>query len=513
MSAAAAASDGPTASAAPVAVRLWLVVFAAALTLYVATADRDVGWSDSGWHQVRIVSGELVHPRGLALTHPLHFFLGRAALWLPGLEPAFAITLVSCVAGAVAAANVAAVVALLTRRVLAALVAAAALALSHTFWQHATHTETYALAAALLSGEWLCLAAFATSGRPRSLVWAALLNGLGLSNHMLASLSTPFTVGVVLWAVLRGRAPRWTLPAAAAAWLGGAALYLSLIAATAVATGDLGGALRSALFGTYAREVLNTSLGLRGLGLSLGFVAYNLPGLTIPLALYAALANRIAPRWLMRVWLGELVVYTLFVVRYAIVDQYTFFFPVYMLLTVLAGVGLAQALASWRRPAAAAVALLAALSALWTPPVYAGAAQFMRVRGHLASLMGNKPYRDGYAEFLTPWGQPGFTAALNRQVFELAEGRGLILVEDDMIVYGPLYERALGRVEPRVEIALLVEYLADAGGGGPRARLLQALREHRPVVGVPRDRDRFDAKIDGARWARRGDVYVLESIE
>ena len=138
---------------------LWLLVFVAALALYVLTANRGVQWQDSGWQQYRIVTGQIGHPYGLALTHPLQFLLGWLAIRaLPMLEPAFAITLVSALAGAVAVAGVAALVRLLTGRVGPAVLAAVALLFAHTFWRHATITESYTIVAALLTLEWLCIA-------------------------------------------------------------------------------------------------------------------------------------------------------------------------------------------------------------------------------------------------------------------------------------------------------------------------------------------------------------------
>ena len=77
-------------------------MFAAVLVLYAATANRGIQWQDPGHFILRVVTHEPFNPLGLALSHPLHHWLGRLAA-APGLlEPAFAVTLVSAVAGAVA---------------------------------------------------------------------------------------------------------------------------------------------------------------------------------------------------------------------------------------------------------------------------------------------------------------------------------------------------------------------------------------------------------------------------
>ena len=152
----------------------WLICFILALVLYAATANRGAQWQDPGYHILRAVTGQLAHPLGLALTHPLHHWLGRLAV-LPGWgEPAFAVTLVSACFAALAVANVFGGVRTLTASRAAAFWAAASLATANTFWQMATRAECYTVSAALLAGEWWCIAAFAKSNRARYLC-AALL--------------------------------------------------------------------------------------------------------------------------------------------------------------------------------------------------------------------------------------------------------------------------------------------------------------------------------------------------
>ena len=80
----------------------WLLVTAAAFSLYTLTANRGAQWQDCGLFILNIVQGELVNPLGLALTHPLHYWLGRLAIWPGVLEPSFAITLVSSLGAAAA---------------------------------------------------------------------------------------------------------------------------------------------------------------------------------------------------------------------------------------------------------------------------------------------------------------------------------------------------------------------------------------------------------------------------
>ena len=129
----------------------WIALFLVALALYAATASRGAQWQDSGHNILRIVTGESLNPLGLALSHPLHHWLGRLVILPNILEPCFAITLISSLAAAFAVANTYGCVCVLTRRREAAVLAAVSLSLANTFWQKSTGAETYTLAPALLS--------------------------------------------------------------------------------------------------------------------------------------------------------------------------------------------------------------------------------------------------------------------------------------------------------------------------------------------------------------------------
>ena len=176
-------------------------MFGGSLALYALTCNRHIQWQDSGYHILRVVTGEIVNPKGLALSPPLHQWLARGLVQVLPLEPAFAVTLLSSIAAAVTVANIYGCVMLLTGKRTAAAWAAASLAVANVFWHLGTIAETYTLAAALLSAECWCLAAFVRARRPSALAGLMLFNGLGVANHMLAILTTPVIAGVVVYAI------------------------------------------------------------------------------------------------------------------------------------------------------------------------------------------------------------------------------------------------------------------------------------------------------------------------
>ena len=208
--------------------------------------------------------------------------------------------------------------------------------------------------------------------------------------------------------------------------------------------------------------------------------------------------------------MAELGLYLFFVVRYSISDQYTCFFPVYMLLTLFAGVGLARLAARLSRAIQQGLLILAAFTAAWTPLVYLATARFLAARGALAALVKNKPYRDGYRAFFVPWGRGADHATrLNDTVRELAGDNGLVLVADHTQLFGLCYAQAVGHISATVEIRYVKATDSDDAIAERWRWLHDARASDQAVVFVPGDRDQPSANIPGALWERRGDIYLL----
>lgn len=501
--------------------RAWCGAFGAAMLLFAFTASPYPQWQDSGWQQVRILTHQLHHPLGLALVHPLHHFLGRAAVaFLPFLEPAYAITLVSAVAAAVAVANIATLVLLLTGSGGAALISAASLAVAHTFWQLATHTESYTLFAALLTAEWLCLARYVRTGRTDSLMAMACFNGLGFANHVLATLALPINAAILYFATAGRRDARRTWTAAACWWTLGAMPYLAIIGARVAQTGDVATALRSAFFGEFREQVLNTRVSVSMMTRAGGFVLYNFPNLTLPLAAAvfftgratassADPAERRALAYFVRFLAVELLVYGLFVIRYAIADQYTFFIPVYCIVAALAGLGLANLTPRLRARAPAFGLVLI----LVTPAWYWATAKVLSSRHTLDAMLQGKPFRDGYRSLLVPWGiGDDHTVRLNRAALDLAGQNGVILFVDPMIGFSLQYDHLIGRWPKHVR-------LVDIATPTParqtflRNLIRSAKTAGQAVVLVPAYRDRAETFLHEARWRREGELFMLEALD
>ena len=134
--------------------RVHVSVFVLFVAIYALTTQRGPGWQDSGIFQWRILHFDLVGWLGLALSHPLLILLGKAMSHVPLGEPAWRMNLASAVCGALAVANVAALVRrLVPRRPASAWVAAGLFGLAHTTWWLSTICESQMVLAAVFTAE------------------------------------------------------------------------------------------------------------------------------------------------------------------------------------------------------------------------------------------------------------------------------------------------------------------------------------------------------------------------
>ncbi len=497
----AAPSPAPDTRRSPPALwRDWLAVFVAALALYAVTANRGAQWQDSGHHILRIVTGEATNPLGLALSHPLHHFIGRALAGLPFIEPCFSITLISAFAAAVTVANTFGCVMALTRHRKAAWFACASLGIAHTFWSMATVTETYTLTTALLSAECWCVIRYLATDRPRYFLLACLFNGLGISNHMLGALTTPVLFVLACVLVSRHRLRVRHVLGCAAVWCVGASLYAGLIALALLQGGELGPTLHSALFGhKFADNVLNLSPSSGLIAVSLSFVVLSFPNLFLPTAGYGLVRVRASgvPVAARRVLVAALAIHAVFALRYSIIDQYTFFLPSYFFLAIFGGLGVARIVEQYTKRQAAVFLGSAVASLALTPVVYV---LMPAVGRHFDVLEGHehhKPYRDDYVYLFSPWSiADGSAERMSREAVELAGERGLIVVEDGMAAFAVRY-RVL-RAEAR-----WVEVRAR-----PKPGLIGlAIEQGRPIVLVPLNADVPSTPLPSGSWERVGDLY------
>lgn len=468
----------------PKLTRPYAVVLSAAMVLYVVSCAPGALWQDSGMIQYRVWHNDIEGPLGLALSHPLFYIVALGAKYIPLGEFAHRVNLVSAVTAAVAVANMFLLVRLWLGRNLPAIIAAVTLAVSHTFWSHASIAETYTLWAALFTGELIMLLQYTRTGRVGYLYWLGLLNGLSIAVHMLAVIPLLCYAVLVLYLLAAREIRLRDFTIVALLWITGALPYEYLIIKAITQTGNIAGTFASAAFGErWQGAVLNTSLSMQLAGENFLYILFNFPTPNILLLLAGCLGlSRISPCQAFRnVLLGSTVLFFIFASRYTVPDRYAFFIPFYCGVSILTGLGTCLLQDQMNRKA---FAFLVVFFSLLPIGVYTAAPMVAR-RMHLnIGTRGDIPYRNDYEYFLRPW-KTGHTGAghFAREALDLAA--------ENAIIY------------------------ADATTAAPLL-LAQEVEDKRPDVKIisgtlnSKDTPRFDAQNLGPLLEERA-VYVVSS--
>ncbi len=320
----------------------YAIVLCGALALYVASCAPGALWQDSGLIQYRVWNNDIEGFLGLAVSHPLFYILAIGAKYIPLGDFPYRVNLVSAIAGAFAVANMFLFVRLWLGRNLPALVAALTLAVSHTFWRHASVIETYTLWAALFLAELIMLLQYTRTRRASFLYWLGLLNGFSIAVHMLASIPLFCYVVFAVFLMFKKQIRIRDMAVMTVLWFIAAMPYEYLIVKNIIQTGDIAGTFASAVFGSRWREaVLNTSIPTGILKENILYILFNFPtpNMLLIFAGSFGLSAFSSNRHLRNILYALLVMFFLFAFRYTVPDRYAFFIPFYCVASIFAGIG------------------------------------------------------------------------------------------------------------------------------------------------------------------------------
>jgi len=453
--------------------RIWLLCVLVFSLLYALTCQRGVSWQDSGMFQWRVLNGDFIGRRGLALGHPLYIAAAQILKPIDAGTLAGRLNFFSGLGMAVALANLAVVLTLLTGRGWIGLLTAAMLAVSHTVWWLSTLAEVYTWSVAGLTAELWLLVGLVRRPSGRRLAGLAFVSGLGLSLHNFALLPLPiyFVLAVVL--VVRRRLGGRALAVGAIAWLSGASVYLGFVIHEAIATGDIAATMQSALFGNYASQVFNASSVSKNFKANMALSAFNFVSMLGPLAIvgWSRMGRRLGRP--LALTLGALtVIELLFFIRYPVADQFTFILPTLVMVALSAGIGL-SVLADVSRRVRICVVLLCVASVLAQPVLYSAGPTLLRATGVSVNRSRKLPFRSEIRYWLVPW-KHNEDSARRFSVSALTRVRpGDLILSDSTSVYPLLVTR---RENPRFEGIRIPEFarLSPSYDDDPR-RYRQAL--------------------------------------
>ncbi|HPC94218.1 MAG TPA: DUF2723 domain-containing protein [Sedimentisphaerales bacterium] len=457
----------------------YLLVLLGAGALYGVSCAPGALWQDSGLIQLRVWHHDIEGFLGLAIAHPLFHLVAIAAKHIPLGSFAHRVNLVSAFAGAVAVANLYLLVRLWVGKEFPSLVAALTLALSHTFWQHASIAETYTLWTALFLGELIVLLQYNRTGRAGYLYALGLLNGLAISVHMLALLPLVCYAVFLAAGLTRRRVRAKDIAILALLWVLGALPYEYLIVRQMIRSGQILATLASAAFGDRWRaDVLNTALSWTLVRENFLLLVLNFPTPNVLLFVAGGVAlykMRSIPAF-RYVLAALLVLFFVFAFRYTVSDRYAFFIPFYATASAVVGLGAHHVR---DRAQHNGITVFIVAFALLPPAVYAAAPGMARRMGVEIGTRADIAYRDDYAYFLRPWkmGDNG-AERFARAALEVAGPSAVIYADTTTVAPLVLVQETEGR---RPDVHVVTGIVRSRGAPPYDADVFEELLACRPV--------------------------------
>lgn len=418
---------------APFAIKNYFFVFFAAAALYILTCAPGILWQDSGVIQYRVLNNDIQGKLGLALSHPLYYLIMIPVKYINIDELPYRINCANAIISAFAIANLFLLLRLWLGETYPALLGAATLALSHTFWLHSAMPETYGLMIALLLLELVMLLQYARTSQNKYLYLLAFINGLSIANHMMASIAFICYFVFVIVLVMKKQLQLRHIFVMALLWMIGAIPYEYLIVKIIIETHDVAGILSSAMFGDkWKNAVLNISLTPPLIKDNFFYLILNFPTPNILFIFVGACCIfKISPKkWFAFIIIALTVLYFVFAFRYTVPDRYAFFIPFYCMLSIFIGIGVF----SYFLKSNGAHTVLFAVFCLVVVPVYIKAPEI--AAGLNFKIGSNRiiPYRNDAEYFLQPW-KMDFRNKVNPNGAEQFAIQALITVESPAIIY------------------------------------------------------------------------------
>ncbi len=416
--------------------RLAFVLFVLALLFYTITLQPSLAWGDGIRLQREAITAEsFIFAEMVDVTfapdpwpfarlgvaawdHPLYVMLGHVLVQsLPSVEPLWLVNFVSAFSGA---GTVALFFYWCVRRLEslpAALFAALALGVSHTFWWHAATPEVYTLFTFLLLATVLLYERYQETGRQRYLNAAAFALGLGAANHLLALL----VVGA--WGIKRLGTGHWGLGIREWAvnlkslisnlffFLLGFSPYLIQFLRL-LRTFSVSEVMGPAVGATFLQGSLALTPGLLAQSVVsyLVFLFYQFSPLGVALGLYGWWrGRRRRPKLASQFWRAALALYVVYLgfgLVYQVSDQFAFFLGAHVFWAAAMAMGAAQLIERLAPSKQRWLVAALALNVVLMPVVYAVAPATLRAAGVTETAFGipqvGNGVRDGLNYYLNP---------------------------------------------------------------------------------------------------------------
>jgi hypothetical protein len=431
---------------------VWLGVFIVSVVLYSCTAQRCFSWQDSGMFQWRILAGDNVGDLGLALAHPLYIIVAGWFTHLPFGDIAVKLNVFSGVGMAIALANTVFLVRSLTGKLWPGLAVAGIFAVMHTPWWLASITEVYTWNLAFFTLELLFFVKCIRQPKQSTAIGLFFAAGINWSIHNLALLALPVYFGVIIYLVVIRKLNAIVILSVIAAFIVGAGNYIYYIVLLALQEQSVFEAVRSALFGEYSEQVLNTEASWNFRLVNAGLFFLNFLNLIVPLALVGIFYMARKMERVLFCSLGLIFVLEgIFAFRYPVPDQFTFILPTLLLLVVSAGFGMCFIAEdfNWIRRF---LLIGVIFSIVASPFCYAIAPDLIKGAGFVFKRERERPFRDELRYWAVPWKHNESSAELFASAALSEAAPNGMIITDRTSYYPLLLVQKRGQKSPGVTI-------------------------------------------------------------
>jgi hypothetical protein len=403
---------------------IFLLIFSFSFLIYLYGLAPDVLWGDSGSFQTRAYLTEFKF-ENLVGSHPLYIFITKLFTLLPFNPVAFKVNLASAFLGALGIVTIFFFIRNLTSNSWAALIGSVSLLFSHTFWRHSEIAEVYTLFCFLLVLSLLTLWRYFYYQEKKYLYLTYYLIGLNLSTHNLAFL---IITSVLIFLFIYRKNTHLGMNdiiVSFALLILGFSLYGYLISKDLITNHNLWLTLRSALWGGISKDtILNFGSKAELLKFVL-FIGLNFPTPNIFLAgiglfsLFGKSGERLG--WLLIVLLG---LNLIIVLPFDFPDKYVFYFPTYVIVAFLMGIGSYKVLHKWK------VSFYLLVPFALFPVIFYSYGPGLLKKYDLVFFPRDIPCRDNYTYFLTPW-QRGYSGSREYGVkaFKALEENSILIAD------------------------------------------------------------------------------------
>lgn len=475
-----------------------------------------------GWGDGAILARNVAHIdlAPSAHGHPLYVLAARVFSTIPWGDLPHRLAVFSAFSAAVTVGVVHLLVGRLTGSAYGAGVAATSLAVSHTFWLHASMAEVYAFFALVESVFLLGALEFLAGGEPAPRRLAALAAGAAVATHPLGAAFLPlFLVLAALRfdaARLRVGAPTFETAVLLGCFLVGASPLAALLLRAWISGGSIADLVAANLGGPHRGAWTLDPAGLAAAGVRfVALLLFQFPSPAAAFALGGAFAWRRSGRRFLAATAAVLAGTVVLAAPLSVKDQFVFFLPAYLPAALCVGAG-AGRFAALPFPSSAlrTFALSTTAVATWLLPILLYAVAPGVARGALADRLDPLrpagpfaraptiralPGRDDPTHYLwPPKGEASARPVAERVLASVAPGAWVLA---DWAILAPcLYLQEVEGVRPDVTI-VEADRARQASAAG------RAAAEGRPVYVTTLERAVFDLDGLAAGFEIEGETF------